>query len=240
MKKNKKRIIIVLIIFILFLTAISGIIFFRGINQLFISDKAVLGIDISHHQGNVDFSVMEKNNIQFAFIKATEGSSYSDEMFTRNFKAAENSKLLIGAYHFFSPESSGVNQANHFMTVVGNLNGKLPPVIDVEVYGTTDKDNTKIVKELRDCLDTLEGYYNVKPIIYTTYINYKCYVENYFDDYPLWIRSVYLPARIITDNWTFWQYSDKEKLNGYDGKEKHIDLNIFRGNLKELENMLLN
>lgn len=121
---------------------------------------------------------------------------------------------------------------------MGGLTNKLPPVVDVEVYGCETNSN-EIIKQLKTCLDTLEEYYQVKPIIYTTYRNYTTYIKSNFDEHPLWIRNVYFHASIITKNWIFWQYSDNEKLNCYDGKEDSIDMNVFNGNIEELEKMII-
>ena len=159
-------------------------------------------------------------------------------MYKSNITKAEKSDLYVGAYHFFSSQSPGTNQANNYIKIVGNLDGKLPPCVDVEVYGCK-KSPSEIVDELRACLNTLEEYYKVKPIIYTTFTNYNAYIKSHFDEYPLWIRNVYFHAGIINRNWTFWQYSDKERLNCYDGKEKNIDMNVFKGNLDELKNMTI-
>ncbi len=77
--------------------------------------------------------------MDFAFIKATEGSSNVDEYFKANWTNAQNSGLVIGAYHFFSFDSSAETQAENYIATVGNLNGKLPPAIDFEYYGDKEK-----------------------------------------------------------------------------------------------------
>ena len=61
------------------------------------------------------------------------------------------------------------------------------------------------------------------------------YLQGAFDEYPLWIREVYLwPALTLPGrDWTFWQYSDKGRLEGYQGEEEWIDLNVFHGGEEE-------
>lgn len=233
MKKKRITISVIGIIVIVII-----VLFIKIGNKIFISKNDVLGVDISHYQGNVDFDKLEDENIRFVFIKATEGAKYSDEMYDVNMEKAEKSNLYVGAYHFFSSQSSGLNQANNYIKVVGDLTGKLPPVVDVEVYGCK-KNNSEIVEELENCLRALEEHYKVKPIIYTTINNYNAYVKSYFDEYPLWIRNVYFHANFINSNWTFWQYSDKENLNCCDGTEKNIDMNLFNGKISELEQMTI-
>ncbi len=67
--------------------------------------------------------------------------------------------------------------------------------------------------------------------MYATWRSYRMYLHGAFDDYPLWIRDVYLWPGLTMPNrdWTFWQYSDKGTLAGYTGEEEHIDLNVFNG-----------
>lgn len=232
---KKKRIAIFVIGIIIVITIA---LFVKLGNKIFITKDDVLGVDISHYQGDVDFDKLEKENIKFVFIKATEGAKYSDEMFDINMAKAEISNLYAGAYHFFSSQSTGIDQANNYIKVVGDLTGKLPPTVDVEVYGCK-KSNLEIVEELRSCLNTLEEHYKVKPIIYTTIKNYNAYIKSNFDEYPLWIRNVYFHASLLNSDWTFWQYSDKENLNCCDGTEKNIDMNLFNGELSELEQMTI-
>lgn len=207
-------------------------------NQLFISGNSVIGVDISHYQGKVDFEKMKKENIRFVFIKATEGAKYKDEMFEENYQNAQNNEMCVGAYHFFSTKSSGKKQADNFIKTVGDLKGKLPPVVDVEVYGSDDG-SYDVVNELNEYMTVIENHYGIKPIIYTTYKNYEKYVKDNFEENILWIRSVYFPATFIAKKWTFWQYSDSEKKNFYSGEEDCIDMNVFNGSIEELKNMLI-
>ena len=78
----------------------------------------------------------------------------------------------------------------------------------------------------------LEKYYGRKPIIYSTQYFYNEYLKNGYDDYPLWIRNVYLPP---AQDWTIWQYSDRLRLDGMQGQEKYTDGNVMKGELSDLE-----
>ena len=84
-------------------------------NKLLAKSYDVVGIDVSHYQGKIDWNMIEKQKIDFAFIKATEGSSHIDECFEDNWSNAQDTSLKIGAYHFFSFESSGKKQAKLFL-----------------------------------------------------------------------------------------------------------------------------
>ena len=106
--------------------------------------------------------------------------------------------------------------------------------MDFEFYGEffdhpPDVEATRA--ELRALLEALEAETGRKPVLYATSRSYRMYLQGAFDDHPLWIRDVYLwPALTLPGgDWTFWQYSDKGLLDGYQGEEQYIDLNVFHG-----------
>ena len=80
----------------------------------------------------------------------------------------------------------------------------------------------------------LEAYYHQKPIIYATEKTYALYLSDDYADYDIWIRNV-LSKPELSDhrNWTFWQYTNRDRLAGYEGKEKYIDVNVFNGSAAE-------
>ncbi len=200
----------------------------------------VRGIDVSVYQGEINWEKLMDQSLDFAFIKATEGTIFVDEAYISNRKSVDELKkeYLFGFYHFFSFQSSGYDQADNFINTVGELNGYLPPVVDIELYGKLkwDKpDKETIILNLTMLLEKLETQYGVKPIIYTTTLTYKTYIEGNFDNYPLWIRNVFTKPK--NENWTLWQFTDKGKLFGYNGDEKFIDLNVFNGSIEELHNL---
>lgn len=212
-------------------------------NNRFIGKDSVTGCDVSHYQGEIDWEILSKQDISFVFIKATEGSSHVDGRFRENWTGVQNTKLRAGAYHFFSFESSGADQARHFIRTVGRGQGMLPPVADIEFYGNYQEarpDPAGVRAELSAFLSAVEEEYQVKPVIYTTEEAYSYFIKGFFGDYPLWIRSVVTRPRIDRD-WTFWQYTNRGQLEGSgldEGSEKYIDRNVFWGTEEELDEML--
>lgn len=196
------------------------------------SKYPVRGVDVSSYQGDIDWDVLASQNIDYAYIKATEGSSHVDRCFSYNWENASRQDIRIGAYHFFSFESAGKTQAELFCNNVTPVKNMLPPVIDVEFYGrftsADDIDVDEVASQLRVMVDELASYYGVKPVIYVSDKTYETIVRGNFDDCNLWYRSVYLsvPDDI---NWTFWQFSSRHRLKGYNGTETYIDMNVFRG-----------
>ena len=216
---------------------------FISINEWTLSSNDIRGVDISAYQVDVDMNQLKEQGIQFVYIKATEGRSHIDDYFARNWTNADSAQLASGAYHFFNFESSGAEQAENFIQVVGeSLHGHLLPAIDVEIYNKDnlpvmpDKENLK--HELQVMLDALEQQYGVKPIIYAQKGFYETYLAD-FGAYPRWIRDVYMPAKWKNGNdWLIWQYNDRGLLQGYSGGEKYIDLDVLNSN-KKLEDLLV-
>ena len=201
------------------------------------TDYPIRGVDVSYYQGEIDWDILAKEGIDFAFIKATEGSGHIDTKFKENWDKAGKTGLKRGAYHFFSFESEGAVQAEHFISVVPKENGTLSPVVDIEFYGNRFRNKPDVEetrKQLQSLLDALEAYYSVKPMIYATESSYSVYIRGAFDGYPLWIRNMYFSPNIgMPGKWTFWQYDSEAKLQGYSGENEHIDLDVFYGSEKE-------
>lgn len=208
-------------------------------NQVYARHYEVIGVDVSSYQGDIDWPTLAAQDIQFAFIKATEGSSYADEKFDDNWQNAAQTDLAVGAYHFFSYDSAGSTQADNFIAHVPVREDSLPPVVDVEFYGDKERnlpEKENVSPELHALLDQLEAYYGQKPIIYATEKSYVLYIWDEFDDYDIWIRNVVTDTNL--EHWNFWQYTDKMKLNGYDGQEQFIDMNVFSGTAEEWKELL--
>ena len=203
----------------------------------------VKGIDVSEYQGEIDWEILSKEGIDFAFIKATEGSFYQDSYFLENYKEARKTNLTLGVYHFFSFESTGIQQANNFIKAIGNLEEQeiLLPIVDVEFYQKEKPEINKVKEELENYLIKIEEQYGIQPIIYTTQEAYKLLIEDDFKNYDLWIRNVFRKPQLKDEEeWTFWQYADKGKLQGYQGQEEFIDLNVFKGSKEEFKQYVEN
>lgn len=244
MRHKKKTMASVFLIFFFILTFLF---IHKNIRpNLLLADRyEVRGVDVSHYQGDIDWEKMSDENIDFAYIKATEGSSHVDEKFRMNWKNIEQTNLYYGAYHFFSFDSAGETQAQNYISTVGSLDGKLIPVVDVEYYGDKESrkkelDREAITRELDVLLRVLEEEYRIKPILYTTYSAYHDFIEGSFDEYGLWIRNVYYTPDIgMKGRWLYWQYTDRTKFDAYAGEEPYIDMNVFVGSRAEFSEMVL-
>ncbi len=203
------------------------------------SGFSVYGIDISRHQGNIDWGKFKNENpadapISFVYIKATEGSDFTDVNFTDNFNNAREHGFIRGAYHFFSLHSTGLAQAEMFIKTVKLQKGDLPPMVDIEV---NPKDKTKFLQELKTFITKIEEHYGVKPILYT-YRKYKTryLTDKFFARYPSWVAHYYVDSLGKDVEWLIWQCSDMGEVPGI---PEDVDINIFNGNRQQLESLLI-
>lgn len=193
------------------------------------------GFDISHYQGAIDWGEVRNATIndcpiRFVFIKATEGTNLMDEYFNENFYQAKANGFIRGAYHFFSPQSSGKNQAQYFLRQVHLEEGDLPPVLDIETVGNLKP--IEIKKEVLDWLSVVEARYGVKPIIYTNYRFKLDYLsDEIFDAYPYWIAHYYVDKVKYEGPWRIWQHTDLGKIKGI---KDNVDLDIYNGSMYDL------
>lgn len=201
----------------------------------------VLGIDISHYQGMINWEQVKKIDdkpISFVFIRATQGDDGKDKYFKYNWKKAKEHGFLRGAYHYYRPNENSTKQANRFIKRVSLDKGDLPPVLDIEKFSRIQS-NQSLRKALKNWLDLVEAHYGIKPIIYSGASHYTDLLKNeIFDGYVFWIANYNRVERPLKSDkiWTFWQFSDKGKINGIEGD---TDLNVFKGDKAQLESLVL-
>lgn len=194
----------------------------------------VHGIDVSHHQVHINWDTVAVNAIDFAFVKATEGGDHIDSLFCYNWDEMRRTNIKRGAYHFFRPKTNPHLQAQHFIDMVILKTGDLPPVLDVETLD--DVQSYQLVQNMITWLHLIEDHYGVRPIIYTNLKFYHTYLAGLFDEYPIWMARYNTTQPFLTqgNDWVFWQYGNRGLVNGIDG---FVDLNVFKGNLFELDKM---
>ncbi|MEK5165967.1 glycoside hydrolase family 25 protein [Paenibacillus sp. FSL R5-0527] len=203
------------------------------------------GIDVSHHNGYVDWAKVAADGISFVFLKASEGKTFVDSTFKNNAKAARAAGLLVGAYHFVNATSTGAAEleARHFANTIQGVPLDLSPVMDYENNpGGLGRSQVNDVAET--FLFELERLTGKRPIVYTG----NSFASNFsplLGAYPLWIArySTQVPTDVSAwRQWTFWQYSDgKDGGTRQNGSRKvaglggYVDLNEFNGTLAELK-----
>jgi lysozyme len=198
------------------------------------------GIDVSHHNGDIDYRAVKKAGHRFVFMKATQDNDFIDPMFPTNMERARAVGLAAGAYHFFDYTLDGREQADHFIDRVEAADGiddALPPVVDVECWAPIGPSIHAVsAARLRDFVERVYERTGVLPLVYTSVFMWREVVGNAegFEDLPLWAAcwGCDRPISIAPGwaDWTFWQ----EGLTRIPGVGR-LDGNYFDGSRKELK-----
>jgi lysozyme len=186
----------------------------------------VRGVDVSHHQGKIDWAKVRADGVSFAFIKASEGKDHVDTAFQRNWEAAKAAGVTRAAYHFFTFCSPGEAQADHFVTTVGGAFGELAPVVDVEFEGNcrNPPEDAQISAELAQFLAIVERASGKKPVLYFLRAARERILDARFDGYPTYPRSLF--GAPDEQGWSYWQFADNGRV---DGIRTLVDLDLFAG-----------
>lgn len=203
----------------------------------------IAGIDISHHNGNIDWPEIKKQGVHFAYLKTTEGETKLDKDYQEDYALAKEHELLVGSYHFFLFNKDGVKQAKFFLSKLRYEQGDLPPVVDVE-YSPWNKRNMskKVLKsrlrELARFDSVIFRKTNRHVLIYTNKQGYEDMIRGNFPDNELWICDLSSePDEEKYPNWVIWQYSHKGKIEGL---QTNVDLNVFHSDSHCLEKWICN
>ncbi|MCH4073158.1 glycoside hydrolase family 25 protein [Pseudoramibacter sp.] len=203
--------------------------------------EMVRGIDVSAYQGEVDWDKIADQGFRFAYIKATEGTAFTDKKFKTNWKEAKEAGLYRGAYCFISLSKSGSKQADHFLKTVPSDDKALPPVVDFELYGTylnNPPTQAQVDKILKPVLKKLKAKTGKTPIIYTNYNTYNQYIKNGYKGVSIWICDLSNTSPKLSGghHWVFWQHTQRAFVAGIaDGQRQFVDLDIFNGNFKQFK-----
>jgi lysozyme len=185
------------------------------------------GIDVSHHQGGIDWAALPAQGVDFAWIKATEGGDHRDRLFEANWRGARAAGIRRGAYHFFTLCRPGADQAANFVAVVPREPGALPPAVDLEFGGNCAARPSRgvLLRELAAFLRIVEAHSGRPAILYLTREFEEAYRLSEAVDRPLWLRRLLLEPRFGARPWTHWQASSFHRLRGIQGG---VDWNVLR------------
>jgi lysozyme len=186
----------------------------------------VRGIDVSHHQGEIDWARVAKDDVAFAFIKATEGGDFRDKRFAENWAGARSAGIAAGAYHFYRFCRPAADQAENIIATVPKEADALPLVLDVEFGGNckTVPTAAELVSELTILLERVEAHFGRQAILYVTQEIIAAYGPS-LPKRPLWVRSI-LAEPPACQTWAIWQYHNRGTVEGITGA---VDLNVLAG-----------
>jgi GH25 family lysozyme M1 (1,4-beta-N-acetylmuramidase) len=193
------------------------------------------GVDVSSHQGNVNWSGLWSSGVKWAYVKATEGTYYKNPYFAQQYNGSYNIGMIRGAYHFATPDTAtGTAQADYFVNNGGgwSRDGKtLPGALDIEwnPYGAAcfGKTQSGMVTWIRDFLNRYKARTGRDAVMYTATSWWTQCTGNYSGfgaANPLWIARYNTTPGTLPAGWayqTMWQYTssgpivgDHNKFNG--------------------------
>jgi lysozyme len=196
-----------------------------------IPQRGAPGIDVSRHQGTVDWDKVKEAGKVFAGIRATMGATGRDDQFARNWKEAKRVGILRMAYHYFTNNFPGTPQLDNFLNALGGDYGELRIVLDIEPRKISDNppayeainNQASNTNEVFTWLAECEKRTGKRPAVYSnrTGLTYCTTMPDKFGQYPFWIAAYNnLSAPMLYRPWTrymAWQYSATGKVLGIAG-----------------------
>lgn len=193
-------------------------------------DHDIVGIDISAHNGDIDFDKVKEEGIEFVIIKASEGGTFKDRKFIDNIRNARKAGIKTGAYHFFRFDTPGYIQGLNFVNSIHGRELDLPAAIDIEEFTNPNLQATRLVmNRVIEMVDYLErrGY---RVMLYTNKKGHARFIKGQLESYPLWLCS--LGNRPEGIDCALWQATHHGKVKGVD---HDVDINVFTLSRSEWE-----
>ncbi|MDT0202970.1 GH25 family lysozyme [Nocardioides sp. AE5] len=183
------------------------------------------GIDVSHHQGVIDWERVAADGIEFAYLKATEGRGFTDPRFATNAHQARAAGIDVGGYHYYTLCAPPLPQAEHFVAVLGEADLDLAPVVDLELIGNCDPPPEKatLLAQVEAFIEEVEAATGEEVVVYfhPDFEDHYAMVEAL--ERPLWVRRV--GEEPPPGEWHLWQRSDRGRVDGITGP---VDLDVMR------------
>lgn len=205
------------------------------------------GVDVAAHDGVVDWRRVKEAGNSFAFVRAAYGTR-ADSYLKQNLLGAREAGLATGVYHFIRATRDFQQQIDLMVELIDSVGtgaGDLPPVLDVEDNPAFDGPwnptwNDAYLTALTQWIWAVRNKTGAHPILYTR-AGFWQELGNptVFSDCPLWVASYRVgPPRLPVswDRYTFWQYTEKGRVDGIAGL---VDLNYFDGDADALRSLLL-
>lgn len=192
------------------------------------------GIDVSKHQGEIDWAKVAADGVKFAFIRVGNrgygsGAIVEDAQFEANIKGAISNGIQVGVYFFSQAinEQEAMEEAKFVLDKIAPYKVQCPIVIDVEKVADSEARMNKISSEQRTA-NTLVFLQAVEDAGYEAMLYHNMEMGllmldlAQFEEYNKWFayynKEIYYPYAFDV-----WQYSDKGRVNGINGD---VDLNI--------------
>ncbi|HBJ1648888.1 TPA: glycoside hydrolase [Clostridium botulinum] len=184
------------------------------------------GIDISNHNGDIDFNKVKGDNIEVVYIKATEGTTYQDPYLNEHYNGAKKAGLKTGFYHFLVGSSSPETQAENFYNNIKDRENDLKPCLDIEVSNFNVMDySLRFIKKF-ECLCELELCIYTSPYFANENLDsrigkYQCWIAHYGIEKPM-------QTNVWRNNYAGHQFTETGRINGIN---TNVDINTFTADI---------
>lgn len=212
---------------------------YQFLDSLSFGKNAIFGIDVSVHQGKIDWSkisTFQDRPISFVYIKASEGATRKDRCYDYNIDEARKTGILVGSYHFFKANREPQLQFDNFTKTVDKSKQDLVPMIDIEeIRGASE---SLFKQRLAEFIKLIEEHYGKKPVIYSQNSFFNRYLMGEYSKYPLMIARYHTQVPKLNENidWDIWQFTEEGKIEGMKG---YVDINILNKEKTDLEDLKL-
>lgn len=198
--------------------------------------KAILGIDVSYHQGEIDWAAVAADGVEFAIIRLgyrgyESGQMNPDVCFERNYEGARKAGIKVGVY-FFSQAVTPAEAVQEAEFVLNSLKGRpldYPVVFDWEtIHHSKDPRTLHITEEemtgmAQAFVERIREDGSYEPMIYfNPVMGYLGYNLGELEDVPYWLARYDNDPDFYYD-YDLWQYSHTGTVDGIKGK---VDLNL--------------
>lgn len=232
--KRLRKFIIWLVFLCIIVIAINiGALFFTGklwFNQPEKTDYPIRGALVDSDLGKINWNTFSKQNLSFAYIKATKGTAFKGKNFDEYWTDSKDCELITGAYHIFSLTKDGEKQAKHFCEAIGDsVIGRLVPAVEVKLsglYAIIPPEKSEVVKNLTDFCNYIKTEYGVYPIIICNERSYEEYLSSDFNKYKFMMKSYFSePDEDVAQD--FWCYNPRVRVNGYENTKKYFTMFVY-------------
>lgn len=199
-----------------------------------LSGESVPGIDVSSHQGIIDWPAVKEAGVEFAIIRVgyrgyNSGTIHPDERAAQNLADAKAAGLKIGAYFFSQAltEQEAIEEARFALKMLEGVKLDLPLVYDWEYVSESARTGSMGSEMLMACIHAFCGEVAKAGYDPMVYFNQDL-AKNLLDltaltEYPFWL-AMYDDRMTFPYKIRFWQYSDEGSVAGIEG---NVDLNLY-------------
>jgi len=204
-----------------------------------VAENYIIGVDVSKHQGKMNWQKCKDAGAKFAAIRCTVGNYYTDVEFERNYNGAMEVGLPVTVYHVVACASNnqrltGKQNIDYFWSVLKNKHIDFPVALDCEL--SNGQDTRWVTSVVAECANMLTGEDFPYPLIYTAkgWWDANILPSSSWNKYPLWVanytNAIYPAMPRDWNDWQIWQYSADGNNQGkvYGAQSSAIDKNRMK------------